>query len=32
VRNHIQNILHKLRVHSRAQAVAYALERNLTTG
>jgi PAS domain S-box-containing protein len=29
VRNHVQNILHKLRLHSRAQAVAYALEHPL---
>lgn len=29
VRNHIQNILHKLNVHSRIEAVAYAFERGL---
>ncbi len=28
-RNHIQNILHKLNVHSRLEAVTYALERGL---
>lgn len=28
-RNHIQNILHKLQVHSRTAAVAYAFERGL---
>lgn len=29
VRNHIQNILQKLHVHSRAEAVAYAFQHNL---
>lgn len=29
VRNHVQNILHKLQVHSRLEAVAYALEHGL---
>jgi PAS domain S-box-containing protein len=29
VRNHIQNILHKLHVHSRLEAVTYALEHGL---
>lgn len=29
VRNHIQNILHKLNVHSRVEAVAYAFEHEL---
>ena len=29
VRNHIQRILHKLHVHSRLEAVAYAFEHNL---
>ncbi len=28
-RNHIQNILHKLNVHSRLEAVAYAFEHGL---
>jgi DNA-binding NarL/FixJ family response regulator len=28
-RNHIQNILHKLHVHSRLEAVAYAFEHGL---
>jgi two-component system nitrate/nitrite response regulator NarL len=28
-RNHIQNILHKLNVHSRLEAVAYAYEHGL---
>lgn len=30
-RNHIQNILQKLHVHTRAQAVAYAFEHNLVS-
>jgi DNA-binding NarL/FixJ family response regulator len=30
-RNHIQNILHKLHVHSRLEAVTYALEHGLVT-
>ncbi|MCB0200023.1 MAG: response regulator transcription factor [Caldilineae bacterium] len=30
-RNHIQNILQKLHVHSRAQAVAYAFEHGLVS-
>lgn len=30
-RNHIQNILHKLQVHSRLEAVAFALEHGLVT-
>jgi DNA-binding NarL/FixJ family response regulator len=29
VRNHVQNILHKLQVHSRLEAVAYALKHGL---
>jgi DNA-binding NarL/FixJ family response regulator len=29
VRNHVQNIFHKLQVHSRLEAVAYALEHGL---
>ncbi|MCS6843853.1 MAG: response regulator transcription factor [Caldilineales bacterium] len=32
VRNHIQNILHKLQVHSRSAAVALAFERGLVAG
>jgi len=31
-RNHIQNILHKLQVHSRVEAVAYAFEHRLIGG
>lgn len=31
VRNHIQNLLHKLNVHSRLEAVTYALEHELIT-
>lgn len=31
VRNHIQNTLHKLRVHSRLEAVAYAFEHGLVS-
>ncbi len=31
VRNHIQSILHKLQVHSRLEAVAYAFEHGLVT-
>jgi DNA-binding NarL/FixJ family response regulator len=30
-RNHIQNILHKLNVHSRLEAVAYAFEHGLVS-
>lgn len=32
VRNHIQNILNKLQVHSRLEAVAYAFEHGLVSG
>lgn len=31
VRNHVQNILNKLHVHSRLEAVTYALDHNLVT-
>ncbi len=31
-RNHVQNILHKLHVHSRLEAVSYAFERGLVPG
>ena len=31
-RNHVQNILHKLRVHSRLEAVSYAFEHGLVPG